>query len=290
MTLKRTSLKNDAVGPEKLSRSVRTGRYLFDTFQNDILCSQGGAQAGNFTELAGSSLAQVRLDSGSYVYEFAYLGDATAAFVPSLASEGGLNFGTLQTDGLIGAELNIGGVKDFHPRNFRAATTGSTFGEDWFVRALFNVNNWSGVDITLGFKKATATYVATLTEVVDIFGIRALGDSSSALAALSAVYNQNNNGTTDYTTTAIDTGSLTDATTVELEVRGVAGKLQLYVNGVRVLGGLSVSFDAGDIFSPIIRMMQTTDLATQVKVLAIEAGPLEDRQDGSLGSLGASTT
>lgn len=290
MAIKRTSIQKDAVGPERLSRSIRSGRYLFDTFQQDILCTQGGAQAGNLTELAGTSLALVRMDSGQYVYEFAYLGDATAAFVPSLASEGGLNFGALATDGLIGAELNIGGGKDYHPRNFLAATSGSNFGEDWFFRALLNVNNWSGVDITVGFKKTTATYVATLTEVIDIFGIRALGDSSSALAALSAVYNQNNSGTTDYTSVAIDTGSLTDATTVELEVRGVSGKLQLYVNGVRVLGGLSVSFDAGDIFSPIIRMLQTTDLATQLKVLAVEAGPLEDRQEGSLASLGAATT
>lgn len=290
MTLLGKNIKDGQIGPKKLSTSARVGRYVFDLFQNDVLCTQGGAQAGNLTELAGSSLARVRIDSGTSVYEFAYIGDATAAFVPSIASEGGLNFGALATDGLIGAEFNVGGVLDGHPRNFRAATSGSNFGEDWFFRALFNVNNWSGVDLLLGFKKATATYVASLTELIDIFGIRALGDSSSALAALTVVYNQNNDGTTDYTISTIDTGSLTDGTTVELEVRCVAGKFQAYVNGVRTLGGLSLSFDAGDILSPVIRMIQTTDNATQVKLLALEAGPLEDRSEGLLSSLGASTT
>lgn len=293
MGILRKSLANNAVGPEKLSASLRGGRYLFDTFQSDILCSQGGAQAGNFTELAGSSLALVRMDSGSYVYEFAYLGDATAAFVPSLASEGGLNFGALATNGLIGAELNIGGVKDGHPRNFLGAGTagsGSVQGEDWFLRALINVNNWSGVDIVVGFKRATATYVATLTELTDVFGIRTLGDATSALAAVSIVTNLNNAGSTDYSSTAITTGSLTDATTVELEVRCVSGKGQAFLNGARIGGGLSYSFDANDILSPVIRLLQTTDNATQEKLLAVEAGPLADRQSGSLFDLAGSTT
>ncbi len=267
------------ITPNKFHDSALKGRYLFETFQSEPLCTVPG---GTLTDPAGTSLQNIRIDTGFNVFEFSYLGDATAAFVPTLASDGGYNWGVFNTDGLIGAEINFGGQKNGHPRNFIPRN------EDWFLRVLFNVDNWSGVDIVVGFRKAGAA-VATLTEVTDVAGIRILGDSSSALAALSAITNLNNGGTSDYISTAIDTGSLTDGTTVEVEVRSIAGKAQFFVNSNRVASGVSYTFDSGDVCSPVVRMLETTDLVGQMKTMAAECGPMVARVKRSLQSLAGDT-
>lgn len=269
----------EGVGPEKLTRSMLKRRYIFEAFGQEPSASKKGA---SFVAPAGTSLQEQYLDTGNYRLEYSFLGDATDAFLPSLATDGGYEWGGIATATLgRGVEVCFGGTTSGHPRNFVASS------EDWFARLLLIVDNVSGADVTFGFKKK-ATPVATLTEVTDIAGLRILGDATSALAALSVVTNLNNGGATDYSSTAL-TNTLTDAQYIELEVRAIAGKAQFFVNGTRVGSGVSFTFDSGDVLAPVARLIQTTDLYTSLKFLAYEAGPIADRNPATLVSLAFAT-
>lgn len=281
----RTHLKrgnaDDGVAPSNLDFALLRGRYFLELFAYDPLCLVPGIS----TDLspAGTTLQAVMVDSGFNRFQYTFLGEATASVIPLMGSEGGWNWNTATNLDGIGVEVNFGGDLERHPRNCTPSS------EDWFFRALVAADDWSGADIALGFKKA-ATALTTLTEVTDFAGVRVLGDSSSALAALTVATVLNNAGATDYTSTAVDTGSITDETNVEIEVRAVGGKAQFFVNGSRVASAVDYTFDSGDKCSPIIRLIQATDLAAQLKTLAAEGGPLYARRPESLVSLAAGTS
>lgn len=267
-----------AVGPEGLVNSLLKGRYIFETFSQEPLAGKKGAV---YAAPAGTSLQEQWVDTGRYRLEYGYLGDATDAFVPIIGSEGGWNW-VLTTATLDrGVEVNFGGTQPGHPRNFLSS-------EDWFARILLNVDDASGVDLVFGFKKM-AIPVLTLTEVTDIAGLRILGDSSSALAALSIVTNLNNGGSTDYSSSAL-TETLTDGSTIELEVQAVGRRAKFFVNGVERKASATYTFDDGDVLAPVLRALQTTDIAAEIKTLAYEAGPLEDRAKESLLTLATATS
>lgn len=266
------------VGPERLTPSLRAGRYMFETFMQEPACFIPGALQ---TAPGGTDLAVACAFTGRHLLYYTFVGDATDAFVPTLASEGGWNWVLTTATLARGVEVHFGGFKDGHPRNFVPSN------EDWFARLLLLVDNVSGVDATFGFRK-NADAVETLTEVTDIAGLRILGDSSSALAQLQIITNLNNAGSTDYTATAL-TPALTDAQTIELEVRSIGRVAKFFINGVQYTD-TSLTFDSGDVLAPVARLIQATDLATQIKTLAYEAGPIDDRQEGSLLSLAGTTT
>lgn len=270
-----------SVGPENMVDSILRGRYLFETFTQEPLVSKKGAV---YVAPAGTSLQEQFLDTGRYRIEYTFLGDATDAFVPTLGTDGGYNWAALATATVDrGAEICFGGTTVAHPRNFIASS------EDWFFRVLLSIDDASGVDIVVGFKKV-ATPVLTLTEVTDIAGLRIFGDSSSGLAALSIVTNLNNGGTSDVVSTVIDTGSLTDGQVIELEVQSIGKKAQFFVNGVRRFPSSPYTFDTSDVLAPVIRFLQTTDIAAEVKTFAVECGPYADRAKDSLLSLAFATT
>ena len=268
------------IGPENLTASLQKERYCFETFMMEPLCYK----KGTLTAPGGTSLDAVVLDTGRYRFEFAFLGDFTDTLVPSLASEGGYDFGVLATAvAAQGAEVLFGGLKDGHPRNFIPAN------EDWFARVLLITSNASGIDAFFGFRKVAA-YALTLTEYTDFAGLRILGNSASTDAVYTVVTVLNNAGATDYTSTTTTVTGLEDATVVELEVRSVAGKAFYLVNQAQVDVVAAYTFDASDVLCPVLRLLQTTDLAAQVKVLAYEAGPLADRQGETLNVLAGTTT
>lgn len=267
------------VGPERLTHSLLKNRYIFEPFGQEPSASKKGAV---YAAPAGTSLQEQYIDTGLHRLEYSFLGDATDAFVPTLATDGGYNWASIATLTLNrGLEVCFGGTTAGHPRNFVPRS------EDWFARVLLSIDDASGADITLGFKKA-ATPVLTLTEVTDIAGVRILGDASSALAALSVVTNLNNAGSTDYSSSAI-ANTLTDGQYIELEVRAVAGKAQFFVNGVRVASTVSYTFDSGDVCAPVLRILQASDIAAEVKTFAYEAGPLKDRNPANLVTLAFAT-
>lgn len=279
----RRHIERGAVNPEHLALAILKGRYFYDDFIMDPLC----LKKGELTTPGGTDLQEQNFFTGRHWFEYTYVGDATDAFLPTLATDGGYNW-VLTTATLDrGVEICFGGLKDKHPRNHTPRTS-TGLGEEWFVRALFNVDDASGADVVLAFRKAGA-YAATLSEYGDIAGIRVLGDSSSALAALSVVTNLNNVAATDsYTSTAL-TQTLTDGSSVELEVWSKAGKQRYFVNGVRVGQAAEYTYDAGDSFAPVARLLQATDIAAQLKLLAVEGGPLNCRRDVSLATLAAAS-
>jgi hypothetical protein len=274
----RNHIKRGAVGPERLSDSVALGRYCFESFMAEPLVSKKGVLAAP----AGTDLQAQVFWTGRHGFEYTFIGDATDAFYPVLATEGGYNWVMTTATLARGVEVNFGGELPAHPRNFVPRS------EDFFARILLNVDDASGVDLIFGVRKATAA-VATITEITDIAGLRILGDDSSALAALSVVTNLNNGGTSDIVSTALS-GNLTDGFTVELEVRGIGGNARFYINGAQVGSGVAYTFDSGDAVSPVLRAVQTTDLAAQIKTLAFECGLIDDRRDFTLYELAGSTT
>lgn len=282
-TRKKINAAGDGVGPENLTLSLLKGRYFFENFMQEPFAR---VKASNTDfEPMGTSLAEVVLMTGRYNLEYAFAGDNTDVFIPTLASEGGYNFGGSSDVAGTGFELSFGGLLNGHPRNHTPSS------EDWFFRALFIVDDASGADIFLGFRKA-GVYAATLSEYGDVVGLRVVGASGSTDGTFSIVTNLNNAAATDsYTSTTpvpAATG-LEDATAFELEVRSVGGRAQWFINGVRY-GGTTYTYDSGDVMKPVIRMLQATDVAAQIKVLAAEGGPLEDRQPGTLASLAGTTT
>lgn len=278
----RGSIAKDAVGPERTSPSVVRGRYCFETFMSEPSVHV----KGSFTEPLGTSLTEQVLMTGRHKFEYYFLGDNTDLLIPTLASEGGYNWGGNSNVVATGFEVCFGGVKDGHPRNFKPS------GEDFFARILLITDDASGVDTFFGFRKNADAPVATLTEVTDLFGIRILGNSDSTEAAFTLVSVLNNGGSTDYTSTTTTVTGLEDATAVELEVRVRGRRAYAYVNGVEVSQGRSLAydFDTGDFVTPVWRFLQMTDIAAQMKTLAFECGLIDDRQDGTLLSLAGSTT
>lgn len=276
---------NLGIGPEHMVLSLLKGRYCFENFMMEPICHE----KGSLTEPAGTSLTEINLHTGRHRFEYTFLGDNTDAFRPTLASEGGYNWGASSDVVGTGFELNFGGLKDAHPRNFKPYVSGGG-GEDWFARILLITDDASGVDIFFGFRKAAA-YAATLTEYSDVTGLRIIGNSGSTDASYQIITNLNNAGATDYTaTTPIPAiAGLEDATAVELEVRAIGGAAQWWINGIRYVG-TTYSFDTGDVMCPVLRMTQQTDIAAQIKTLAFEAGPIEDRQPGTLLSLAGATS
>ena len=273
---RREQIDQKTVGPEHFVPTYRRHRYMEEPFMKSPLCTL----AGDATDLGGTSLVEIGIFTGFNSFSYSFIGDATDVHKPVLASEGGYNW-ALTTQTLDrGVEINFGGTLTKDPRNFVST-------EDWFARILIGVEDYSGANLVFGFRKAGAT-VASLTEITDLFGIRILGDESSALAATSIITNLNNGGTSDYVTTALST-VLTDGTMIELEVRCVGRKGQAFINGDRVGRQVTFSFDDGDYLSPIFTALASTDLAGQIKTFHYQAGALKDRPAGTLASIAGGT-
>jgi hypothetical protein len=281
MTATRRTIGKGEIGPERTLLDLVRGRYCFENFmQSPFSWVKGGVT--DITPL-GTTLTEQAFNTGRHTFEYYFILGATDGFIPTLATDGGYNWasGDLLNGGF---EINFGGLLASHPRNFVPLTSDGG-GEDWFARLLLITDDASGADIFFGFRKV-ATPAETLTEYADVFGVRILGASGSTDAAFSVI-----TSATDYTSTSLSgvTG-LEDATAVEVEVRSVGGKGQLYVNGSEVTGFTQKSFVAGHTFAPVCRALQVTDVFAQFKTLAYEAGPLACRQEGTLLSLAGSTT
>jgi hypothetical protein len=269
--------QDGAVGPETLADSLRKHRYCFDNFMQEPLCwKQGG-----FVIPTGSTLVKNLVWTGTHTFEYTPILDQTDLLYPTLATDGGYNIVLASSDLGMGVEFNFGGDIATHPRTFK------TSHEDWFARVLFSADDASGADILFGAKKVAAT-VASITEMIDVFGVRILGTSDSSNGTYTIVSNQNNEGTTDYTSTATSVTPLEDATDVEVEIRGVNGKMYLFVDGAAV-PNLTWTADSGDVFSPILRVSQATDTCPAVRLYAFECGLLKDRTDGKLIDLTQAT-
>lgn len=271
--------RDGGLGPSNLTDSLRKGRYCFENFMDEPVSHMVGA----LTAPGGTALSSCVVDTGKYRFLFATTQDETDQFYPKLATGGGYNFVTPTTPVLSdGTEVNFGSDIVGHPRTYIPSS------EDCFARILLSTDNASGADIVFGFKKIAAT-VASLTEITDMTVIRILGDSSSTTGTFSIVTQANSEGTTDYTTTTTTLAGLEDATETELEVRAKGGKAYFFVGGVQVAGSPSFTFDSGDSVTPFLRVVQTTDIAAELKVHAFECGLLADRTEATLTSMKSST-
>jgi hypothetical protein len=287
MPIRKTQLRqypNEAVTPPSLSRSIKSDIYVFETFSQEPFCYVKQPAAGTIAAPTGSTLTENIVDTGRYKFEYYFIAAQSDQLVPLLGTEGGYDW-CLDADTLgDGVEINFGGLTVGHPRNWIPSTQ-----DNRFARILLIFDNASGVDAFFGVKKVAAP-VTTLTEITDVYGIRILGTSDSSDATFTVITNLNNSGSTDYTSTATSVTGLEDAVAVELEIRTVAGKGFLFVNGAPVLPHTGYTFDSGDTVCPIARLLQATDLVTQVKTLCYEAGKYpEDRTPASLISLATTT-
>jgi hypothetical protein len=274
----RRHLDNNSVGPEKLSASMRAHRYCFEGFSIEPYFWQKGLTGAGPVAAGGTDATENVVFTGRHLFEYRIIGTASDRWGPFLATDGGYDW-KMDGDTLAeGVEINFGGLTLGHPRNYKPSV------ENFFARILLITEDASGTDIVFG-TRLVAPYQAALTGIVDIAGIEILGDDSSTTGAFSVVSNLGNSGSTDYVSTAIAATPLEDATAVELEVQGVGNKVQFFVNGKRWGQDVNPSFTAASKVSPILRILQTTDISTQIKTLCFECGLLEDRYPDSLLNL-----
>lgn len=273
MAVVRRALADGAVGPEKLSLALRKKRYMYEDFNTGPLCWDGEAVAGDGVPL-GTTGRTNRVFTGNHTLEYYVLGAAQTIVAPVLATDGGYDWGLDQT-ATEGAEINFGSLKIAHPRVFRVGSD-----PDFYGRLRLSIEDASGADIFFGCRggasiQAVQTALATYT---DFGGLQLFGDSSSAAAAVNALYNIND--ATDATVTLL-TNTVADGVAVELEVRVVGRQLQVLINGVPRPIPIQ-RFDTGDYMTFVAYILHTTDVAGQIKTLTYEQGLLEDRPNGLL--------
>lgn len=270
MAVNRRTLADEAVGPEKVSDSLRRHRYARAEFMNEPLCWTKTDGNGIPT---GTTAAENLFFTGEHTFEYYILGAGQTIVAPVLASEAGYDFGMDQT-AAEGVEINFGSHKTAHPRCYLVGT------EAFYARLRFTVEDVSGVDFFFGFRKVGAAAVALAT-YTDLAGFQLLGDSSSALSPINLLTNLND--ATDIT--SVDTTqTLADGIEVELEVQVRADRTaRFFKNGASpTVDVTSFSFDSGDYLTPFAYILHTTDVAGQIKLLSFECGLLDDRPVGLL--------
>lgn len=277
--LRREQFDYNTVGPERFTPSYRSQRYFFETFMNPPMCWDPSVSLQ--TAPGGTSGTEEAFFTGRYTFLYAYIATASDIKVPVLGSEGGYNWALDGDTAADGVEINFGSTLVGHPRTFTPSA------ENAFLRVLLTSEDASGLDAFVGFRRV-ATYGQVLSEYSDIVGIRILGDSSSTTGAFTVITNLNNAGSSNYVSTAL-VQTLEDATMVELEVFWEGRVAKFRINGRRDRTA-TFTADIGDVFTPICRLVHTTDLAGITKTLAAEGGLVADRQKGSLVSLAGATT
>lgn len=278
MTSVRRTYGLDSVGPERLTPSLRRGRYCRDKFMDPPICWD--AEAATADGAPGGTTGRANaVWTGRHTFQYYILGAGQTIVAPTLATDGGYDFGLDQT-AAEGVEINFGSLKADHPRVFRLGSSSITGDDDFYARLYFSVEDVSGVDLWFGFRggasiQGVQTALATYT---DLFGLRVLGDSSSAAGAITVA--QNLNDATDITETTL-TDTLADGTAVEFEVQVRARKAYSFINGVPKRE-TNFTFDAGDYLTSTAYILHTTDVAGQIKILGFECGFLEDRPQSLL--------
>ena len=250
------------------SDAGRLRSYWYEDFScqpNCWVASVAGAVPSR-TPGGTSTVASV-LHTGNYNLEMCMQGGADQSdnVMPYVTTDAAYDIGSEQVLAY-GMEILFGSVLNArHPRNLTAGT------DDGYSRIRISAADASGVDIVFGYRKIEA-FTGALATYTDLAGLRILGDSSSAAAAMSVVTNLND--ATDVTSVAL-TNTLADATAVELDVRvSDDGSVSWYVDQQRVAASTAFVFDDTDVLTPFLFFLNTTDLGGEVKLLRADGGPL----------------
>jgi hypothetical protein len=267
--IQRKSIKDGAVGPEKLAGTLQRHRYWYEPFAQQPL----GFGADGYADPAGTDAMLNMLFTGFNLFQWYNIGTQTIV-IPAMTTDGHYDVGFDQT-AAEGIEMVFGGLystaNEHHPRNYLSGT------DEYYARIKVNIEDVSGVDLFFGFRKSEA-YQAALTTYTDVFGLQILGDSSSAAAAVNWVTQLND--ATDLTTTALTT--LADATSMELEVRVKGRTARPLVDQAPPSTGATFTVDSADIVFPVLRLLNTTDVGGEVKLIAAEGGLLADHPGTAL--------
>lgn len=279
----RDSISADAVGPERLSPSVREHRYFYDPFScpPKVWIKTDGNAAPTGTEGNENCVF-----TGFHTFEYTIRGTASDVFKPVFGTSGGYDWKFDGDTAADGVEINFGSIiSGIHPRTYRVGT------ESFFSRLLIAVEDVSGVDLMFGFRKIQAN-LTDPNDYTDLAVLRVLGNSDTSAADVLVVTNLNN--ATDFTSQTALSGSLNsapsaitlaDGVEMELEVVVEGTRAKFFVDGKRVQGLTAFDLDSGDIVTPFAFILHTTDLAGTIKTLAVEGGLLEDRPIRTLSSL-----
>ena len=269
MTVRTKTMGDGVVTARKIAKSVRQHSYWFEPFsQAPIAFSATG-----FDNPTGADTVVNNLFTGFNLFQWYNIGTQTT-FIPAMTTDGNYDVGFEQT-AADGVELIFGGVYTTatanHPRNYTSGT------DEYYARLKFSCEDISGLDLWFGFRKHEA-HQATLTGYTDLFGLQALGDSSSAAAAVNTVTQLND--VTEVTTTAQTT--LADTIAMEFEVHVTGRTAKFLIDGVPVNTEFTV--DTDDVVLPTLRVLQTTDVSGEVKLIAAEGGLSVDHPGGLLAA------
>lgn len=272
MTIRRDNVQADSVGPEKLVHSFREARYGFEPFSSSPRSWLiAGSAGGGYADPTGTGGNVIGLDTGYNTFAWTVIGtQGDSKLLPVMTTDGYYDF-SLDNTLADGFGLIVGG-------NHTVTTGGNvpshyTMGTDEaFVRLKFKTVNASGIDLVVGFRKVEA-HAADFNDYNDLSGVRVLGDSSSAAAAISAVNILNNAATNS---DALG-DTLADATSVELAVFITGRSTSITIDGAApTTAPDSFTFDSGDVVQPFIQFTQTTDVCAELTFQRFEWGLLAD--------------
>ena len=275
MTIRRDNVQANSVGPEKLVKSFREARYGFEPFaQQPHPFTVTGGDGGAPTGTTGNQNA---FNTGYNTFTWFVLGTQTIV-APVFTTDGFYDFSLDQTlsDGwsLLVNGNNTVTTGGNQPAHYTMGT------DEAFVRLVFSAEDVSGVNLLVGFRKVEA-FQADFNDYDELAGIQVLGDSSSAAAAINAVNILNNAATnTD------DTGdTLADATDVELLVKITGRTVTVFIDGAEpTTTPDSFTFDDGEVVTPFVNFLQTTDVSGELKLKRLEWGLLADYNNTTLGT------
>ncbi len=164
-----------------------------------------------------------------------------------------------------GAEFVFGGN---HAMGDYAFTVGT---DDCFIKMTFKVDDVSGGDIWVGFRKvqAFAAAVGTYTDYATVFYD---GTASTAAGTTKTQTNLNNAGAT--TTNMVLATADADVLTAEVRV-DKGGNVTYLFNGATNSAAPAFVFDSTDVIVPFFCYLNTADVVGKIDASALTIGPAE---------------
>lgn len=246
MSIKKRNLSSRIIGNKQLDVDAPKNRFIFEDFRGPFTIAKqaGGAATGAAGDRNILAFGHTRLE------QFV-LGATQAIFNPPLVA-GGLDIAGSQI-AAHGFEYS-GGIEVRQEAVFTIGSEGP-----FFVEAELKPDDASGAALLVaGFRKVQA-YQAAWADYTDKASVGASGTANpNTIQTVTALNN------------AADVETLTgqtwaDAATKKLKVRVLgSGRVEFYVNGVRVNPHLVFAFDVGDQVVPFVRFAHAADLAGAV--------------------------
>lgn len=256
-----------SINAHKLVTRLKNHKYIYQLFNHDPICTtqlSQGVPTGT-----GGDINRAIFGGGGLVVDYIAKGTQTL-LVPLLdraSTAYGLDISQDQTDN-DGVEWVFGGGLNFqNPFRFTLGTDTS-----FFAKLKMKIMDVSGTDdCAFGFRKIEASQA----------NIDDYDEMACVNVQLGNVYVETilNNAATVATDSTVDWA---DEATKTIEVQVIGRKPSYYVDGVKLTGIPSYTFDSGEIVQPFLFFLQATTTPGKVYLQEFECGLLADVNSSGL--------